>query len=138
MSALDIAATGMLAQQFNVEVTSNNLANMNTTVINGNQIEWSGSLRYAASVAIVSGTTLILLNGTGTWDSPSGAAAGAIRNNVTINTAGTITWSGNIHLGAHREQRDEPGIDRAVNSLPTQLTNCTTHLPGARGFAGEL
>ena len=31
MSALDIAATGMLAQQFNVEVTSHNLANMNTT-----------------------------------------------------------------------------------------------------------
>ena len=31
MSALDIAATGMLAQQHNVEVTSNNLANMNTT-----------------------------------------------------------------------------------------------------------
>lgn len=31
MSALDIAATGMLAQQYNVEVTSNNLANMNTT-----------------------------------------------------------------------------------------------------------
>ncbi len=31
MSALDIAATGMLAQQLNVEVTSNNLANMNTT-----------------------------------------------------------------------------------------------------------
>ena len=31
MSALDIAATGMMAQQLNVEVTSNNLANMNTT-----------------------------------------------------------------------------------------------------------
>lgn len=31
MSSLDIAATGMLAQQHNVEVTSNNLANMNTT-----------------------------------------------------------------------------------------------------------
>ena len=31
MSALDIAATGMLAQQLNVEVTSNNLANINTT-----------------------------------------------------------------------------------------------------------
>ncbi len=31
MGSLDIAATGMLAQQFNVEVTSNNLANMNTT-----------------------------------------------------------------------------------------------------------
>jgi flagellar basal-body rod protein FlgG len=31
MSALDVAATGMLAQQLNVEVISNNLANMNTT-----------------------------------------------------------------------------------------------------------
>ena len=31
MSSLDIAATGMIAQQLNVEVTSNNLANMNTT-----------------------------------------------------------------------------------------------------------
>ncbi len=31
MRALNIAATGMLAQQRNVEVVSNNLANMNTT-----------------------------------------------------------------------------------------------------------
>jgi len=31
MRSMDIAATGMLAQQLNVEVTSNNLANMNTT-----------------------------------------------------------------------------------------------------------
>ena len=31
MRALDIAATGMIAQQRNVEVVSNNLANMNTT-----------------------------------------------------------------------------------------------------------
>ena len=31
MRALSIAATGMLAQQLNVEVISNNLANMNTT-----------------------------------------------------------------------------------------------------------
>jgi flagellar basal-body rod protein FlgG len=31
MSSLQIAATGMLAQQLNVEVISNNLANMNTT-----------------------------------------------------------------------------------------------------------
>ena len=29
--ALSIAATGMLAQQTNVEVISNNIANMNTT-----------------------------------------------------------------------------------------------------------
>ena len=31
MRALSIAATGMLAQQTNVEVIANNLANMNTT-----------------------------------------------------------------------------------------------------------
>ncbi|MFN7167002.1 MAG: flagellar basal body protein, partial [Pannonibacter sp.] len=31
MKALAIAATGMSAQQLNVEVISNNIANMNTT-----------------------------------------------------------------------------------------------------------
>lgn len=31
MRALSIASTGMLAQQLNVEVVSNNIANMNTT-----------------------------------------------------------------------------------------------------------
>src|SRR5215510_7517808 len=31
MRALNIASTGMLAQQLNVEVISNNIANMNTT-----------------------------------------------------------------------------------------------------------
>src|SRR5438876_8473984 len=31
MRALNIAATGMLAQQLNVEVISNNIANLNTT-----------------------------------------------------------------------------------------------------------
>ncbi len=31
MNSLDIAATGMLAQQLNVEVISNNIANMSTT-----------------------------------------------------------------------------------------------------------
>ena len=31
MRSMNIAATGMLAQQLNVEVISNNIANMNTT-----------------------------------------------------------------------------------------------------------
>ena len=31
MRSLSIASTGMLAQQLNVEVISNNIANMNTT-----------------------------------------------------------------------------------------------------------
>ena len=33
MRALHIGATGMLAQQTNVEVISNNIANMNTTFV---------------------------------------------------------------------------------------------------------
>ena len=40
MRALDIAATGMLAQQRNVEVVSNNLANMNTTAYQRRRTEF--------------------------------------------------------------------------------------------------
>jgi len=40
MRSLDIAATGMLAQQRNVEVVSNNLANMNTTAYQRRRTEF--------------------------------------------------------------------------------------------------
>ena len=40
MRSLDIAATGMLAQQRNVEVVSNNLANMNTTAYTRRRTEF--------------------------------------------------------------------------------------------------
>ncbi|MDP6895946.1 MAG: flagellar basal-body rod protein FlgG [Rhodospirillales bacterium] len=40
MRSLDIAATGMLAQQRNVEVVSNNLANMNTTAFQRRRTEF--------------------------------------------------------------------------------------------------
>ena len=41
MRALDIAATGMDAQQMRVEVVSNNLANMNTTAYNARRAEFA-------------------------------------------------------------------------------------------------
>ncbi|MEM7178354.1 MAG: flagellar basal-body rod protein FlgG [Pseudomonadota bacterium] len=41
MRALDIAATGMEAQQMRVEVISNNLANMNTTAFNPRRAEFA-------------------------------------------------------------------------------------------------
>lgn len=44
MSALEIAATGMLAQQLNVEVISNNLANMNTTAFKRQRAEFQDLL----------------------------------------------------------------------------------------------
>ena len=40
MRSLDIAATGVLAQQRNVEVVSNNLANMNTTAFQRRRTEF--------------------------------------------------------------------------------------------------
>ena len=44
MRAMDIASTGMMAQQTNVEVISNNLANMNTTAYNRRRPEFSDLL----------------------------------------------------------------------------------------------
>ena len=40
MRAMNIAATGMQAQQLNVEVISNNLANMNTTAFKRQRAEF--------------------------------------------------------------------------------------------------
>ena len=44
MRALDIGATGMLAQQLNVEVVSNNIANMNTTAFHRRRVEFQDLL----------------------------------------------------------------------------------------------
>ena len=44
MSALSIAATGMMAQQLNVEVISNNIANMNTTGFKRQRAEFADLL----------------------------------------------------------------------------------------------
>lgn len=44
MRALDIAATGMLAQQLNVDVTANNLANMTTTAYKAQRPEFQDLL----------------------------------------------------------------------------------------------
>src|SRR5204862_3282478 len=44
MRSLTIAATGMLAQQTNVEVISNNLANLNTTSFKRSRVEFQDLL----------------------------------------------------------------------------------------------
>ena len=41
MRSLDIAGTGMQAQQTNVEVISNNIANMTTTGYKRRRAEWT-------------------------------------------------------------------------------------------------
>jgi len=62
MRALQIAATGMSAQQMRVEVISNNLANMNTTGYNARRAEFS-DLHYqqmtrAGTISASDGTVL--------------------------------------------------------------------------------
>jgi flagellar basal-body rod protein FlgG len=62
MRALNIAATGMLAQQLNVEVISNNIANMNTTGYKRQRAEFEDllyqNLQRSGSASSDAGTVL--------------------------------------------------------------------------------
>ncbi len=62
MNALQIAATGMDAQQMRVEVISNNLANMNTTAYNARRAEFADlmyrQVQAPGSVSAASGAVL--------------------------------------------------------------------------------
>ncbi len=62
MRSLDIAATGMIAQQRNVEVVSNNLANMNTTAYSRRRTEFHDllyqNLRRVGSTSSNAGTVV--------------------------------------------------------------------------------
>ena len=81
----------------NLQVTNLLLGNgfaSNQTLNGLFTISVSGNLTQNQGVGTSSGTTSILLNGTGTW---SNASTGALQNNLTINTAGTITISGNLY-----------------------------------------
>lgn len=67
----------------------------NSPVINGNTINVAGNLTITNTGNGPSGTTSIVLNGTGTWNHTS---TGYIGNNVTINTAGTITLGATLNV----------------------------------------
>lgn len=60
---------------------------------NGNTLTVDGNFTENHGTGTAAGTTEIILGGTGTW---SNAGTGPLRNNLTINTAGTITVSGNV------------------------------------------
>jgi hypothetical protein len=80
--------TYTLTSDLNISATFSLLAAAN--IVNGAfNINVSGS--FNSSFAL-SGTATIIMNGTGTW-----SGVGAVRNNLTINTAGTITISGTIN-----------------------------------------
>lgn len=60
-----------------------------TITVNGSAINAAGSLSLLAS-SLAAGSSVITLNGTGTW------SGGTVRNNLVINTSGTITISGSV------------------------------------------
>ncbi len=64
-----------------------------SATFNGNTLNIGGSLTFIGN-PIVSGTTSFVFNGTGTW---SHSSTGALRNNLTINTLGTLTISGAVY-----------------------------------------
>jgi hypothetical protein len=78
----------------NFSITGNlELVSGGTTTFNGSTIFVGGNITFLSG-NFITGTTLFNFNGTGTW---SHTSTGALRNNVTINTAGTITLDANIY-----------------------------------------
>lgn len=80
---------------FNSNITAVNLVITSSTVINGNTLYMTGDMTFTNNL---SGTTNIEYIGTGTW---TGSASGGyyLRNNLTINTAGTFIISGTASYG---------------------------------------
>lgn len=85
--------TGTYTLTSNMTCTNLNLGSGATTVIDGSTIFVSGNLTVITSV-VVSGTTTIEMNGTGSYTHTS---TGALRNSLIFNTAGTITISGTVY-----------------------------------------
>jgi flagellar basal-body rod protein FlgG len=91
MRSLSIASTGMLAQQKNVDVISNNIANMNTTGFKRSRAEFS-DLLYQSEKRVGSATS-----GEGTL-APAGIQIGAgvrAAGVYTIQEQGALTQTGN-------------------------------------------
>jgi len=98
MRSLSIGATGMLAQQLNVEVISNNIANMNTTGFKRQRAEFQDllyqSLRRVGAASSDAGTIV-----------PSGVQIGA-----GVQTAAVYR----IHQQGNMQVTDNP-LDVAIN-----------------------
>jgi hypothetical protein len=78
----------------NMSVSRNvTFTSVGTQTLNGNVLSIGGNLTHS-NTSVVTGTTSFVLNGTGTW---SHTNTGVIRNNLTINTAGTITIGTNVY-----------------------------------------
>jgi flagellar basal-body rod protein FlgG len=91
MQALRTAATGMAAQQMNVEVISNNIANMNTVAFKKQRAEFQDLLYETIQQAGAQSSDQGTIVPTGVQVG-AGVKAGSV---YRINTQGTLTQTGN-------------------------------------------
>jgi hypothetical protein len=89
---ISISGTTTITLSNNLDINGN-LSMSGTTTLTSNTITIAGDLTVTGT-GIISGTASITLDGTGTW---SHTSTGPIRNNLTINTSGTITIGTNIY-----------------------------------------
>lgn len=85
---IDFVLTGTYTLADNMTVSGTVVFSASGTMtVNGNSLNILSNLNHQSN-ALVVGTTTFILGGTGTWNYNF---SGTIRNNLTINTAGTIT-----------------------------------------------
>ncbi len=87
--SFSVSSTKTLAD--NWVIGGNFTSATNTQTVNGNQLTVNGSMTITGAMT---GTTSVILAGTGTW-----SGASSISNNLTINTAGTITFGSSLSYG---------------------------------------
>src|ERR1700744_3340696 len=128
MRSLDIAGTGMQAQQTNVEVISNNMANMTTTGYKRRRAEFQDllyqNLRRVGSTSSDSGTVV-----------PSGAQVG-----LGVRTAAVyrIDEQGNLQQTCNQFALASRGTGFFQVTLPSGDTAYTRDGPFALSPTGEI
>jgi hypothetical protein len=90
-----------------------------SATINGNILTVTENLTI---ISQTSGTTSIVYGGTGTWTAVS-SPVGFINNNLTINTAGTLTISGTVYKNVGIITYTAGTIDDSSGTLALQSTN---------------
>jgi len=124
------ALTHILSSAMNVSGTLTLGSTSNNTTINGAfNINVTGSVTVNVTTGIIAGTATIVMVGTGTL-STSLITTGAFRNNLTFNTAGTITISGTVTFNTGTLTYTAGTMVVAGSELRTAGVSCTLNTGG--------
>lgn len=105
-----------------------NFSAITAMTLTGSTINTAGLT--VTTTATVSGTTAIVFNSTGTWNH---TAAGVVRNNVTINTAGTLTIGANIYYNTGTLTYTAGTVNTTTNNSTLNISAATTINTGGMG-----